>query len=205
VSVIVALNALVFLGWQAAPSIPAVDRFMVTNFLVSSPHLAYGYVWTLLTATFSHRDLWHFAVNMFVLWSFGTILERLWGTRAFLAFYVVAGVTSSAIHCVVSSLYIGDGSIAALGASGAIAGLLILFAFHFPRHKILLFGIVPIPALAGALAFIALDVWGLLAQRAGGGLPIGHGAHLGGAFAGVVAYLAYFRSRVLIRPAPVAP
>ena len=41
-------------------------------------------------------------------------------------------------------------------------------------------GIVPVPALAGVLAFVGLDLWGLIAQGRGGGLPIGHGAHLGG-------------------------
>jgi len=195
VSAIIALNAVVLLGWQAARSDPTLKRFMVEHFLGSSAHLAHGYVWTLLTSTFSHMELWHFALNMFVLWSFGTILERLWGTRAFIAFYLFAGLTASASHCLVTSLYLGDGSRAGLGASGAIAGLLLVFALHFPRHKILAFGVIPLPALAGALLFIGLDVWGLLTQGAGGGLPIGHGAHLGGSFAGGVAYLAYFRRR----------
>jgi membrane associated rhomboid family serine protease len=196
---IVALNVVVFLGWQAAGSVPGMARFMATNFLVSTRHLEYGYPWTLLTATFSHQELWHLAINMFVLWNFGTILERLWGTAAFVTFYLVAAVTSSVSHCAVSSLYIGDGAINGLGASGAVAGLLLAFAFHFPRHRILLFGLVPLPALGGALAFIGLDLWGLLAQGAGGGLPIGHGAHLGGSVAGAVAYLAYFRHRIVMR------
>jgi membrane associated rhomboid family serine protease len=195
VSAIIPLNAVVLLGWQAAGSSPTIKRFMVENFLGSSAHLAHGYVWTLLTATFSHVELWHFALNMFVLWSFGTVLERLWGTRVFVAFYLLAGVTASLSHCLVSSFYLGDGRLGGLGASGAVAGLLLVFAFHFPRHKILAFGVIPLPALAGALLFIGLDVWGLLTQGAGGGLPIGHGAHLGGSLAGAVAYLVYFRRR----------
>ncbi|MCK5375974.1 MAG: rhomboid family intramembrane serine protease [Acidobacteria bacterium] len=194
VSVIVGINVLVFLAWQAAVYMPGLERFMVTNFLVSTTHLQHGYFWTLVTSAFSHSELWHMAINMFVLWSFGTVLERLWGTRVFVAFYLAAAVVSSASHCAVSSLYIGSGDIPALGASGAIAGLLLAYALHYPRHKILLFGIVPIPALAGVLAFVGLDIWGLIAQGRGGGLPIGHGAHLGGALAGAVMYFMYLRS-----------
>jgi len=204
VVVILVLNVLVFLGWQATSAMPGLQRLMVTHFLVSSAHLARGYAGTLLTSTFSHLELWHLALNMFVLWSFGTILERLWGTRAFVAFYLLAGVTASASHCLVSSLYIGDGSIPALGASGAIAGLLLVFAGHFPSHRILLFGVIPVPALGAVLLLVGLDLWGLHAQGAGGGLPIGHGAHLGGALAGAVAYLVWFRHRVVIGREPRA-
>ncbi len=201
VSVILGINVVVFLAWQAATYSPALREFMVVNFLVSTTHLKHGLVWTLLTSAFSHAELWHLAINMIVLWSFGTVLERLWGTRVFVAFYLVAAVVASACHCAVSSLYIGSDDISALGASGAIAGLLLAFALYFPHQKILLFGVIPIPALAGVLAFVALDLWGLVAQGHGGGLPIGHGAHLGGALAGAVMYFAYLRSA---HPAPPA-
>ena len=202
VSVIIGLNVLVFLAWQATTLMPNLQHFMVANFLVSTTHLQHGYLWTLITAAFSHAELWHFAVNMFVLWSFGTVLERLWGTRVFLAFYLIAAVVSSISHCGVSSLIMGSNDILALGASGAVSGLLLAYAFFFPRHKILLFGIIPIPALAGVLAFVGLDLWGLVAQTQGGGLPIGHGAHLGGAFAGAVMYFAYLRARFPVVSSP---
>jgi hypothetical protein len=42
------------------------------------------------------------------------------------------------------------------------------------------------PALGGVLLFVGFDIWGLIAQGQGGGLPIGHGAHLGGALAGAL-------------------
>ncbi len=84
----------------------------------------------------------------------------------------------------------------ALGASGAVAGLVLVFSLLFPKEKLLLFGIIPLPALFGALAFIALDLWGLFAQAGGGGLPIGHGAHLGGAFTGILFYFLYVRPKL---------
>jgi membrane associated rhomboid family serine protease len=194
VSVILGINIVVFLAWQASAYSIVLRQFMVENFLVSTTHLKHGLFWTLLTSAFSHAELWHLAINMIVLWSFGTLLERLWGTRVFVAFYLVAAVIASATHCAVSSLYLHNDDISALGASGAISGLLIVFALYFPHQKILLFFAIPIPALFAALAFIGLDVWGLVAQGHGGGLPIGHGAHLGGALAGVLMYFAYLRS-----------
>jgi membrane associated rhomboid family serine protease len=68
-----------------------------------------------------------------------------------------------------------------------------LFALMFPRQIILLFYIIPLPAIFGALGFVALDLWGLSAQAHGGGLPIGHGAHLGGALTGAVFYFLFLR------------
>ena len=112
-------------------------------------------------------------------------------------------MVASLSHCLVSSILMGNGEIPALGASGAVSGLLLAYALHFPRHRILLFGIVPVPALIGVLGFVGIDLWGLLAQTRGGGLPIGHGAHLGGALAGAVIYVMYLRDRFRI-PAPAA-
>ena len=202
VSVIIGINVLVFLAWQAASVIPRLEDFMVINFLVSTSRLLHGYVWTLVTAAFSHNELWHLAINMFVLWSFGTVLEQLWGTRVFVLFYLAAAVMASVSHCAVSSFLMGRDDILALGASGAVSGLLLAYALHFPRHRILLFGIVPVPALAGVLAFVGLDLWGLIAQGRGGGLPIGHGAHLGGALAGALIYFLYLRATF---PTPAVP
>ncbi len=200
VTTIILLNVAVFLAWQAAAAMPGLPEFMITNFLVSSVHLLHGLVWTAVTAAFSHNEIWHLAINLFVLWSFGTVLEQLWGSRTFLLFYLTAAVVASLSHCLVSSLLIGSNEIPALGASGAVSGLLLAYALHFPRHKILLFGIIPVPALAGVLAFVGIDLWGLIAQTRGGGLPIGHGAHLGGAAAGAAMYFAYLRSRIRMPP-----
>jgi len=201
VSVIIGLNVLVFLVWQAASYSPRLFEFMTENFLVSTTHILHLHVWTLVTAAFSHSELWHLAINMFVLWSFGTVLEHLWGTRVFVLVYLAAAVVASVSHCAVSSFLLGRDDIPALGASGAVSGLLLAYALHFPRHRILLFGIVPVPALAGVLAFVGLDLWGLIAQGRGGGLPIGHGAHLGGALAGALIYFLYLRATYPIRSA----
>ena len=73
---------------------------------------------------------------------------------------------------------------------------MLVFSLMFPKERILVFGIVPVPALWGAVAFVGLDIWGLFEQKHGGGLPIGHGAHLGGALAGLLFYFGYVRRKM---------
>jgi membrane associated rhomboid family serine protease len=99
----------------------------------------------------------------------------------------------------VSAFLLGQPDLPALGASGAISGVVILFSLMIPQARILLLGIIPMPAIVGALLFVGLDIIGLVAQTEGGGLPIGHGAHLSGALAGAVTYLLF--ANQLRRPA----
>jgi membrane associated rhomboid family serine protease len=192
IPIIILLNVLVFICWQ----IPDYQDFMLENFTVSWTLLEQGRYWTLLTSVFSHNMLMHILINMLVLQSFGTIMAAVLGARRFLTFYLVAGAVASFSHAFVSAFIVGNPDIPAVGASGAIAGLVLVFSLMFPREKILLFFVIPLPAMVGALAFIGLDVWGLIAQAEGGGLPIGHGAHLGGAFTGILYYFLFLRGRI---------
>jgi membrane associated rhomboid family serine protease len=152
-----------------------------------------GRIWVLLTSVFSHASFFHIFLNMFVLANFGGPLERLLGPRKFLRFYLIAGILSSFVHAYVSLTLLGQPYLPALGASGAISGLVIIYCLMFPRAKILIFGLIPVNALWGAIGLVGLDLWGLLEQAAGSGLPIGYGAHLGGAFAGLIYYLISLR------------
>jgi membrane associated rhomboid family serine protease len=197
-TLLIILNLIVFAMWHdLLPKSWGIDQeFMAKNFLVSWDALVEGRWWTLITSVFSHLWFLHLFVNMFVLNSFGRFLEQFLGARFYLGFYFVAGVISSLSHAMLSNFLLGKGSLPALGASGAIAGLVLLFSLIFPKEKIVLFAIIPVPALVGAVAFVALDLWGLVAQAEGGGLPIGHGAHLGGALTGLFAYLLIVRPRL---------
>lgn len=183
-----AVNLVVFILWNVLPA-----ETMTENFTVSWDLLVQGRYWTLVTAAFSHNWLIHFLINMLVLRSFGSLIEVSIGSVRFFRFYMLAAVVSSLAHSAVSAFFLSAPQLGALGASGPVAGVVLLFAFMYPREKILLFGFIPMPALIGSLAFVGLDLWGLIAQAEGGGLPIGHGAHLGGALAGALYY--YFRVR----------
>lgn len=189
---LIALNIVVFVLWRMLP-----EQFMVEQFSVSWTGLSEGRIWTLLTSEFSHNLLWHLLFNMVVLKSFGSLLESVLGPGRLIGFYLVAALVASLTHGLVSAFIIGEPQIAAVGASGAIAGLVLLFALMFPREKLLLFFVIPLPAMIGAIAFVAFDIWGLVAQVGGGGLPIGHGAHLGGALTGAIYYFVFIRKRWL--------
>ncbi len=191
VRLIILINIVVYLAWSYYGT--DEDGFMAQNFLISWSALAEGRYWTLISSVFSHNMLMHILINMYVFFGFGSIMETVLGSWRFLRFYLFAGILSSLLHATVSAFLMQDPGIQALGASGAICGVVAVFALMFPREKILLLGIIPIPAIFGALLAVGLDLWGLSAQTHGGGLPIGHGAHLGGTIAGVLYYFLVLR------------
>lgn len=207
VNAIVAANVIVFLLWLY----PVVPRgTMAEHFLVSWAHLQAGHVWTLITAVFSHNVMLHLFVNLIVLVSFGPPLERALGPGRFLLFYLIAGAIGSLAHAVVSNVLIGSPMQAALGASSALAGVLLLFSLAYPKAKVLFFFVLPVPAIVAALLFVGIDIWGLITQIEGGGLPIGHGAHLGGALTGILFYFGlgrdlHARARAAPREHPIRP
>jgi membrane associated rhomboid family serine protease len=178
-------NSVVFGAWLALGDSP----IMTNSFLVSWDALAAGRYWTLLGSAFSHMLFLHFFLNMYVLASFGSVVEQIIGSARFLAFYLVAAIVASFGHAAVSAFLLGQPGLPALGASGAVSGVIILFSLMIPRARILLLGIFPMPAIVGAVLFVGLDIAGLAAQTGGGGLPIGHGAHLSGAAVGALTYL----------------
>jgi len=147
-----------------------------------SDHPDYGSFrpWQVVTSMFMHVDIWHILVNMWVLWMFGKGIEKLYGKWNYLAFYMTAGVVAGLLFVLTSALR-GDPR-AAVGASGAIAGVVVLFAFHFPRQKVYFWGIVPLLVWQLAVGFIAIDLAMFVFAKGGN---IANAAHLGGAAFGV--------------------
>lgn len=209
VSFLIFINISVFLLWLAATlgytGATFDETFMEQNFLVSWNALEDGRYWTLLTSAFSHTLFLHIFLNMFVLQSFGPVVHSVLGLRRFAIFYFTAAIVSSLSHAAVSAFIVGKPSLPALGASGAVSGVILLFSLMFPTQKILMFGFIPVPAIVGGLIFIGLDLWGLWAQAEGGGLPIGHGAHLGGALTGILYFLILWRQMRRLRNQEATP
>lgn len=184
---IIKINILVFFLWYLIPMVN--PEFMVKNFLVSWTTISEGRIWTLLTSAFSHNMFFHLFINMFVLFNFGLMVENYLGAKRFLIFYLLAGVAGSLLHCIVSAFLLHQPELLALGASGAISGVILLFALLYPREKIFIFGIIPIPAIWAAVLINGIDLLGLINQTRGALLPIGYGAHLGGALVGLIYFL----------------
>lgn len=191
IRVIVLINLVVFLSWFFSMGNISSLKFMIDNFLVSWNALLEGRFWVLLTSVFSHSSFFHFFINMYVLMGFGSVLLRFMRPLTFLNFYLTSGIVGSFAHAFLSLTLMNSPEIPALGASGAIAGIILLFSLLFPNEKLLLLGFIPVRAIWGAVIVVGVDIWGLVAQSKGGGFNIGHGAHLGGALMGVVWFLNY--------------
>jgi membrane associated rhomboid family serine protease len=187
-ALIVANVAMFFL--QLAPA--------VTELLALQPILVVRrlWIWQLATYMFLHAGLFHIVFNMLALWMFGTELERKWGTRFFLKFYLVTGVGAGLLTVVFSLLPLGFarplyGS-AVIGASGAIFGLLLAYALYFPDRPIYLYLLFPIPAKTFVLIMGAIALYTSIAESGG----VAGATHLGGLVIGY-AYLKGLRARPL--------
>ncbi len=135
-------------------------------------------LWQPLTYMFLHAGFLHVFFNMFGLWMFGTPLERDWGSRRFLRFYLFTGVGAGVLNVAVSLLWGGPAaSIPTIGASGAIYGILLAFGLLYPNTPILIWFIFPVPARIFVLIFGALT---FLSALQGPGSGVSHISHLGG-------------------------
>ena len=147
----------------------------------------------IVTAMFAHGGIAHILFNMFALYTFGTWLERVWGPKRFLIFYLVCGVFSN----IVEMFFLRDVVVfdpgfnenvlsigSALGASGAIMGLFAAFAYLFPNTELyMMFIPVPIKAKYMVAIMVAIDLFGQFGPVKTG---IAHFAHLSGLLMGFI-------------------
>jgi membrane associated rhomboid family serine protease len=139
-------------------------------------------VWQLVTHLFMHGGWFHLFFNMFTLWMFGRILENFWGSKRFINFYLICGLAAG-----IAQLFVGEFSLA-VGASGAIMGLMAAFAYLFPNTELMIMFIpVPVKAKFAIPGLMAIDLFGGIANVQGDN--IAHFAHLGGAVAGFLLVL----------------
>jgi membrane associated rhomboid family serine protease len=128
----------------------------------------------------------HILFNMFGLFMFGRILENVWGAKRFLLFYLACGVGAAAAHLIMQ--YAMGGSASAVGASGAVMGIFVAFAYLFPNTELMIMPIpIPIKAKWVCLVYILIDLFGGIGQLQGDN--IAHFAHLGGALTGFLIVL----------------
>jgi len=139
-------------------------------------------IWQLITHLFMHdpSSPFHLIFNMFGLYMFGRDLESVWGPKRFLQFYMLCGLAAGLAH-----LALIHGYVQAIGASGAVMGLLAGYAYLFPNTQFyLLFPPMPIKAKWLVAIYIAIDLFGSIAPQEGD--RTAHWAHLGGALAGFI-------------------
>jgi membrane associated rhomboid family serine protease len=150
-----------------------ISRFLALWPYGSEPFEPYQ----LVTHMFAHGGWAHILFNMFALWSFGTMLERVWGPKKFLIFYFACGLAAG-----IAQLFLSNAP--AVGASGAIMGLLAAFAYLFPNTQLFMFPFpFPVKAKYAIAIMAAIDLFGGVYST---GSNIAHFAHLGGLVMGFI-------------------
>lgn len=154
----------------------------------------------LVTYLFMHGSFMHLFFNMFAVWMFGTVMERVWGPKRFLIYYLVCGIGAGIIREGVQYINYANENLAAydfvmtssgritteaylnlwttVGASGAVYAILLAFGMTFPNERMFIIPF-PFPIKAKWLigGYIVIEVWSALNTPGDG---IAHMAHLGG-------------------------
>lgn len=146
-------------------------------------------IWQPLTYMFMHGNFEHLFFNMFSLWMFGAVLERYWGTRRFVFYYLVCGIGAGLLNLLVPGVHLS------VGASGAVYALLLAFGMMFPNEYIYLYFLVPIKTKWFIIGMVALEILlGVFRSYDG----VAHFAHLGGMLIGFLLIL-YWRKHPFSR------
>ncbi len=188
------VNAAVFvanamlLGRLSAPT-PAGGGFWLA-FSWSAAWDGFGLGWLrLISYQFAHSftDPWHVLMNMLMLYFFGTMAELKLGYRGTWKVYLLSGFAGALVHLLLAALQ-GRADVPLVGASGACYGLLLYAACLAPHSPVILL-IVRVPLWLLAALLVGLGIYATFIDFATGyGSGVAHGAHLGGAAMGWLAY-----------------
>jgi membrane associated rhomboid family serine protease len=147
--------------------------------LVFVPRLILMRPWTVVGYMFLHGGLMHLVFNMIALFFFGPRVEDRLGPTRFTILYFLSGITGALLSFAFS---FGSNII---GASAGVFGVMLAFAYYWPKAEILIWGILPVQARVLVIVTTVISIW---AGLSGGGGGVAHFAHLGG-YAGAYLYL----------------
>jgi membrane associated rhomboid family serine protease len=207
---LIALNVLAFFLEINQPSPDALQSFIQAWGVVPreystgrdlAPYIPLPFWSTLLTTMFLHGGWMHLGGNMLYLWIFGDNIEKLVGHARFLFFYLACGVAASVAHILFNS----GSSVPAVGASGAISGVLGGYLLLFPRNRV---RVLTRGGVAAVPASLMLGLWILIQFVNGLGSVantpetggVAYMAHIGGFVAGLllVKFVAFGRQRMAL-------
>ena len=181
---LIILNAL---AWIAQLSLDRTYNITTKGALwpVSTPPFE---PYQIFTSMFLHatpfENFFHILFNMLALFMFGRVLENVWGAKRFLLFYLACGVGAAGAHLLMQEIM--HSYAPAIGASGAVMGVMIAFAYLFPNTELIIIPFpFPVKAKWAAIAWVAIDLFGGFS----GTDNVAHFAHLGGALVGFIILL----------------
>ena len=210
--------------WVAQLVLPKSLGLDITDW--GALHFYYGsaaHFYQYITYMFLHStdSLMHILNNMFMLWMFGSVIERYWGPKRFLIYYLITGITAALtqqivwaidLSSVTSGAYqfvnLGNNQIipvaeflnmpTTVGASGAVFGLLLAYGMLFPNSEMYyLFLPIPIKAKYIILLFGAYELFSGVHAT---GSNVAHFAHLGGMIGGIILILLWRRKKIISGP-----
>jgi membrane associated rhomboid family serine protease len=160
----------------------------------------------IITHLFMHGSFFHLLFNMLGLWMFGTTLEKVWGPKKFLLFYLICGVAAALAQMASYTFTWWDidhtllnpadnvryqyilRATATLGASGAVMGILAAFGYLFPNTTLFIMPIpFPVKAKWAIIGIILIDLFSGISKQQGDN--VAHFAHVGGAVVGFLIVL----------------
>jgi membrane associated rhomboid family serine protease len=190
VKVLVGANVLVFLLQSMSQG--ALDMLFALWPLQPIDGQSYFRFWQIVTYAFLHGNISHLLFNMLGLWMFGNEIELYVGTRRLLVCYI-ASVVSAALSQLFIPILFGAPPGPTIGASGGVFGLLLAYAFLFPRRKVIpLIPPIPMPAWLFATLYAGVE---LFAGVTGSLSGIAHFAHLGGMVGSALVIMQWRRAR----------
>ena len=150
--------------------------------------------WQFFTYQFVHGGFFHLGINMLTLFFFGVPIERKIGTKEFILYYLLVGTIDGLLSFLVYAAT-GFYYINIVGASGAIFGVLLLYAVIYPNSVIYLWAVIPIPAPLLIVGYGVIELISMFSAND----DIAHLTH----FIGLLAGWVYIRIRFGIKPLKV--
>jgi membrane associated rhomboid family serine protease len=186
---LIIINVIVFIIF----TILSLTNILSINYIALSPaNIFLGkYFWTFLTSMFMHAGFLHLLVNMISLIFVGSLVEKIIGKKRYFLVYLLSGLFASAVFILSALIFKNALSTYAVGASGAIFGLIGVLIVLTPNLPVYLM-FIPIPVkmkYAGPVLLILLWLISIV-----GNIAIGNFAHFGGLILGLI-YGLYLRTK----------
>ncbi len=210
---ILIINVVLFVAKIVFANKFSLDTYLDLHYYKSDLFKPYQFI----TYMFMHADITHIFFNMFGVYMFGSILERTWGAKRFLNYYLITGLGAAAAQYIMFYFEINSyvekfaaqgltnapdyedtmrmiyDSMVCLGASGALFGLLGAFAMMFPNTQLQIYFFIPMKAKYFVILYGAAElIYGVSNVQ---GDNVAHFAHLGGLVVGLIIMLIWRKNR----------